>query len=244
MSIYETKFTIEYKTLAPDLTVRFPALMEYIQEASIRHTESTAHKMQWYADNQRGWILTTWHIRIHSLPKWNDDITVRTWPSRFKGILADRSFAAIGANGETLVSAVAAWVFMDIDAKRPVRPPQEVIDGYGEVLAPVHEGNAKMPDMAGFETVSTRELIVARHDIDTNHHVNNVRYIEWAFDGVPADLYENRKPAEIKVAYRRECREGERLLLDCNRRGDEVATIIRKADEPETVVTEIYTRWE
>jgi len=246
MSVFESKFAVDYHLLEPDLTARFPGLMSYIQETSIRHTESTAHKMQWYAENMRGWLLTNWHIEITRLPRWNDELTVRTWPSKFKGILADRSFAVTDAAGARLIAAMSSWVFTDIAEKRPIKPPQEILDGYGTVLPPVMEPQYKFNDRAGFAQISTREMTVTRRDTDTNYHVNNVRYIEWAFDDVPDAIYEHYTPSVLKVAYRRECKAGERLLLDCAvREGDSPALIVtvRKTAEPDVAVCEIYSEW-
>ena len=247
MSIYSETFNIEYHLIAADLTARFPGLMFCVQEASIRHTESTDYKMQWYTDNMRGWILTNWHIEVSRMPKWNEVITVRTWPSRFKGIVADRSFEVLDAEGNRLVSAVAAWVYMDLAQRRPVKPPQDLVDGYGEVLPPIHETVFAIGGHEGYNLVSTREMTVTRRDTDTNEHANNVRYIEWAFDDIPEAIYASGCPATVKVAYKRECKAGDKLFLDCFVRAGlgadaEVIISIRKNGE-DAPVCEVYTTW-
>jgi len=246
MAVFQSTFEVGYAIVEPDLHARIPGIMGYVQEASIKHTESTAHKMQWYADNMRGWLLTGWHIEIHKRPRWNDTIAVRTWPSKFRGILADRSFEVADADGERLISAMSAWVYTDIERRRPMKPPQEVIDGYGEVLPPVMEANFKIPDWSGFEKAGGREMAITRRDTDTNYHVNNIRYIEWAFDEIPSDIYDQYDPSVIKVAYRKECKAGEAVVLESFvQAGARPAVVItvRKAAEPETIATEIYTEW-
>jgi len=242
---FSLDFNMDYHLFEPDLTARLPGVMFCVQETSIRNTESTDFKMQWYADNMRGWILTNWHIEVTRLPKWNETITITTWPSRFKGILADRSFQVKDAAGNPLISASSAWVFMDIEQKRLLKAPQEIVDGYGEVLPPVVEPDYKFVNREGFRLVSTRAMTVTRRDTDTNFHVNNVRYIEWAFDDIPEDIYQNCTPVTVKAAYKRECKANDELLLDCLlREGDhpEIIISIRKQGE-DTPVCEVYTSW-
>jgi len=242
------EFDIAYQILAPDLTARLPGLMAGVQEASILHTESTPHPMQWYADNARGWLLTNWHIEITRLPKWNERVRVTTWPSRFKGILADRSFAVTDENGAPLLAAVSGWVFTDLDLRKPVKPPQEILDGYGEIGASALAADYKFAAKDGFTPVSAREMLVTRRDTDTNSHVNNVRYIEWAFDEIPAVVYDACTPKVVKVAYRKECVAGDMILLSTAVRDEAgecpvVHISIHKLAEPERPVCEIYTEW-
>ena len=242
MAVFAADYNIEYHMIAADLTARFPGLMFCIQETSIRHTESTDYKMQWYVENMKGWILTNWHIEVSRMPKWDETITVSTWPSKFKGIQAERSFEVKDAAGNRLASAVSGWVFMDLAQRRPVKPQPELLEGYGEVDEPVHETAFAMGEREGYNLVSTREMTVTRRDTDTNEHANNVRYIEWAFDDIPEEIYTKLNPATVKVAYKRECKAGDRLVLDCLVRGDEVIISMHRVGE-EQPVCEVYTKW-
>jgi len=242
MPVFTSDFTVDYQLLEPDLTARLPGLMSHVQEASIRHTESTPHKMQWYADNARGWLLTNWHIEVTRLPKWNEAIRIHTWPSRFKGILADRSFEVLDENGQRLLAAVSGWVFTDLAARRPVKPPQAVIDGYGAIGEPALAADFKFSH-DGFTRITSREMLVTRRDTDTNSHVNNIRYIEWAFDEIPADIYDAHTPHVVKAAYKKECVKGDTLTFDTFvRPGSEPSVLITMRKE-DVVVCEVYTEW-
>ena len=240
--VFTCEFTIDYQLLAPDLSARLPGLMGCVQEASIRHTESTPHKMQWYADNARGWLLTSWHIEVVRLPRWNEAIRVATWPSRFKGILADRSFAVTDADGKRLLAAVSGWVYTDLAARRPVKPPQEVIDGYGAIGEPALDADYKF-SRDGFAPVSAREMLVTRRDTDTNSHVNNLRYIEWAFDEIPADMYDTHTPRVVKASYKKECVTGDVLTLETAARAGGSPAVLTDMRKEGAVVCEVYTEW-
>ena len=63
------------------------------------------------------------------------------------------------------------------------------------------------------DLISEKKLIVRRRETDTNGHTNNARYVEWAVDDVPDDVYTNYKADEIRVLYRKECRAGEEVTV-------------------------------
>ena len=58
----------------------------------------------------------------------------------------------------------------------------------------------------------TLEITVTKRDIDTNHHVNNAKYLEFFEEILP----ENISPKEIEVQYRHQTILSEKLLLTFN----------------------------
>jgi len=54
--------------------------------------------------------------------------------------------------------------------------------------------------------------VARRSDMDMNGHINNVTYLNWALETVPADVYLNfslqqarRRPARAAAAYSQPC---------------------------------------
>ena len=48
-------------------------------------------------------------------------------------------------------------------------------------------------------------------DIDSNNHVNNVKYIEWAIESVPVDVVKDYIINRIKVTFEKESKYGEKI---------------------------------
>ena len=42
-------------------------------------------------------------------------------------------------------------------------------------------------------------------DIDSNMHVNNVRYVEWAVESLPLETVLNYELKELNVVFEKEC---------------------------------------
>ncbi len=205
---------IMYRGVGDDLTVDFPNLMSHIIEASLVHSESTAYPMAWYAQNKQGYILTNWQVQVLAYPKWHDTITIHTWPTRFKGICAERAFHAVDANGNTMLLANTAWVYMDTVRRRPVRPPENIVESYGPVLPPVLEKDFHMPDIASSLLLNSCRLTAGRRDTDSNNHVNNIAYVEWAMEAVPDALYGNCRIVGMQCQYKKECLRGTPVVVE------------------------------
>ena len=124
--------------------------------------------------------------------------------------------------GEELVLANSVWVYMDMERMRPMRIPEKVADAYrpeiGEELPgewgarklSVPEGGTEMPPVP-----------VAGFFIDTNHHMNNGKYILVAKESVS----ENFAIGGVRAEYRRAA------ML-----GDVLYPVVAVAEEKITVV--------
>ena len=53
-----------------------------------------------------------------------------------------------------------------------------------------------------------REFSVRMTDIDTNGHVNNNRYVEWALEALPEQLRREGQLTALRVQFRKETRYG------------------------------------
>ena len=239
---FNTDFIIDYYGVGPDLMVSFPRLMAYLQEASVRHTDSTSRPMSWYADNGFGFLLTDWDVKVKKYPSLHDRIKIHTWPVFFKGIISERYFEMRDHGGGVCAQAVSRWVYTDLKRKRPQKPPEDLINGYGEIGPPGFEHSYATPgDFNGYEKISTNRFTVTRRDTDSNRHVNNVKYIEWAADYIPDEIYETRRVLSARAAYKKECVKGEEVFIETylNRaNGAETKSALRPASNPEIILFE------
>jgi medium-chain acyl-[acyl-carrier-protein] hydrolase len=247
MEKFQVKYTVDYQALNPDLTVTFPRFMYYVQETSIRHTDSTVYPMKWYADHQMGWIITNWSIRVAHFPRLNENIVVQTYPTKFKGVVCERGFEVYDEAGRPLLMAFSSWMMTNLAEQKLVKPMPDLIADYGPMFpepTPKKMGFKFITADGAYELRHKRQFTVTRRDIDTNSHVNNVKYIEWAFDDIPDDLYNNHQPSEVKVVYRKQCRRGDVVQAEFYQDTADplcAATIIKSPDGAD--LAEIYSLW-
>ncbi|MDR1913136.1 MAG: hypothetical protein LBQ68_01450 [Clostridiales bacterium] len=246
MGKFQCTFNIDYQALNEDFTATLPRLMHFVQESSIRQTDSTTLPMKWYYENGLAWVVTNWSVKVSRYPKRCENIIVSTYPTKFKGVIGERWFEAEDENGKRILLAFSSWMLADLKNAKLVRPTPEIIASYG--LHPEPEDKKSFfPGLntAGQLPINTRKFIVTRRELDTNNHVNNVKYMEWAFDDVPDDLYYTSKPDELKAVYRKQCAKDDVILAEFYQDKENpllCASVFRNPTD-KTIFSEIHSLW-
>ncbi len=181
-----------------------PSLVNYLEDIAILHSTAVGLDLAYYAEHQCGWMLLKWDVEITDLPSFGSTVRVMTRVHAMKGFLADREFFVYGSDGRELAKARSNWLLVDTVRRRPMRVPKEQYERFG-VTEESQSSFISIDDAENAEGDGYVATERARHsDIDTNRHVNNVRYIEWALDSLPADFYSGKKPCALRAHYKRE----------------------------------------
>jgi acyl-ACP thioesterase len=197
-------------------------------------------------ENQWAWIITNWLVKVFSFPKLGEKIKITTFPTKFNGLFSERWFEVFRENGELAALAWSNWMLVDLNTAKPIRPSDNIVRQWGDTLPePADKRELYRAPVSARFLVSRREYAVTRRDLDANNHVNNSKYIEWAFDDVEDDFYRTHKTAELKAVYRRQCFKGDKITVDYYRydaEPDAMTTIFMNTDG--VVLAEIHSRWE
>lgn len=98
-----------------------------------------------------------------------------------------------------------------IDSKKQsiARITDKMIEEYGLVLKSVFREDEieKLKQIDNMEKIY--EYTSTRRDIDANHHVNNMVYLEFAYDAFPKDLILNF--SNIEIYYKKQVRLGDTI---------------------------------
>lgn len=60
----------------------------------------------------------------------------------------------------------------------------------------------------------SEEFPITVGDIDMNGHVNNVRYIDWAYNAFPVDHYKKYYPEKVAVNFNAEALYGDNVKVE------------------------------
>ena len=236
---------IGFNGLLPDGSLALPGLMSHVQEASMFHTFSIPGAFDYYNEMNWVWVLTHWQVEVYSYPKMGDKINISTWPVRFKGYFGERGFEVADEEGTSLLAANSNWILLDRNTHKPVRANEHISTKYGANFPFLLEKDFSLPKYDDFTSLSGHAYTATRRDIDTNNHVNNVKYLEWVYCYIPDEIYNNYRAKSLKVAYKKEALLGDRLEIKLFKRlqGDniEIFAIIEKGGQ---TATEIYMLWQ
>lgn len=211
--MYTMKTRVRFSEVGVDGRIKLPALVDYLQDCAIFHSEDIGFGVRIYDEEKRAWMLISWQIIIHELPKLGTELEIITNPYAFKRCMGNRNFLVKGTDGREYAIANSVWAYMDVENGRPARPEPEMIEAYqaGEPFA-MDYASRKMSLPAEDDPDCKWSVLpaftVLPHHLDTNHHVNNGQYVHMAYDYLTTD----RPVRELWVNYTGQARLGDHIV--------------------------------
>ena len=139
-----------------------------------------------------------------------EDVVIGTFLYDFKGFLGSRNFWMETKAGEMLATANSLWTLLDFSTMKPVAPTAEHLAKYTvEPKIDMEYAGRKVaiPELGEVLT----PIKVTRECIDTNHHMNNAKYLDWIADLLPSSFHKDHTIADVTLCYINEAREADGL---------------------------------
>jgi len=231
--------------VTPQGTASILALADYFQEAAGRHADELGVSMQDLLAENRAWVLAHFRMQIDRLPRWNETITIETWPSGLDRLFALREVIVRDEEGTGLAEGTSSWLVIDTERRRPVRPPAVLHD-----IDPPDRPSPLDTDLDDLSppdrTDRERTFTVRYHDLDLNRHMNNVRYLEWAVETLPAEVLDDYRCCALALQFEAETTFGDSVRATAAMREEDAGLYVRHhlahAGTGETVAL-AATRW-
>jgi acyl-ACP thioesterase len=177
----------------------------------------------------------------------DDVIGLRTWPSTREGLFSCREFEMRDKSGDLFSRATSSWAVLDLASRRPVRLQERLPQYPLTARRALDDDFASLPLFPDTPDGTFRELpfLVRRSDQDSNQHVNNTVYTDWALEAVPDDVAAGHL-SSLEVSFRAEVLYGDSILSQCvaRRSGDDTVClhrIVNSRDRRE--LARLRSRW-
>lgn len=207
---YERDYFIHYYDADLKLRLDVTSLMRYFEDIAILQSESRGIGLKYYAENNVAWVLYKWDIEIEEYPMFGDTVRVVTEPIGFYRYYAYRTFDVYNSAGNKIISARSVWLFVDTKNRRPMKINEDMYRGY-QITRP-EEKAYDIEDIHDLrEEQLKREFFVRQSDIDTNGHVNNIKYVDWALEVLPADIQRDYVIRRLMITYKKETHYGNKI---------------------------------
>ncbi len=197
--MYTFKSRVRYSEIDADGRLSIFGMMNYLQDGSTFHSEDAGVGVDYFQKHHKAWMLSSWRIRIETLPKLGETIAVGTWPTAFKGLHGFRDFVIQNEEGCPLVTAHSVWFLYDTEKHVPLRVSQADQEPYGAPKPPLNMGEEPGKIRLPGEMTAGEPVEILRCHLDTNRHVNNAWYVEMARDALPAPI----RIREIRADYKK-----------------------------------------
>jgi len=195
---------VRYSECNKDLDMTINGLVNYFQDTSTFQSESLKVGMEYLKQNKIAWVLSYWHIVIERMPKLGEKISVSTWPYELSGFMAHRNFVMKDSLEEVTAYANSLWSFVDVEKGKIKRIDDLQKELYKTKEAyPMDKINRKID--IPIELEKKKQFEVEKFFIDSNGHVNNEKYIQFALNY----LVEEDIIREIRVEYKKQAKLGD-----------------------------------
>ena len=196
---YSFDTRIRYSEIGADNKLTVLSLLDYFQDASLFNSEAVGRDFRTISKNNRAWFLSSWQIVVERYPEFGEKVTVATWPYAFRNVFGDRNFLMTDTEGRRIAYANSVWVYTDTSTGRAVRVPAEEHEAYQFSEKLDMEYAPRKIKISG-TAVEEKPVIVMKHHLDTNQHVNNGQYVLIASEYLPNDFEIAQLRAEYKSA--------------------------------------------
>ncbi len=195
--------------------IKLPSILEFMQEAATDHADIIGVGRKDILPKNLGWALTKLHLKIDSLPRWQERVKIETWPSSRSKVMAEREFVLSNLkDGEVCARARTQWVLINLQTRRLERITS--INSWEDDLnETAFESDMRFPAADEIVPEHAASCTVRKEDIDLNMHVNNAVYLTWALEAVPNEFFMAHRPRELMMSFISEVSPGNCILSEC-----------------------------
>lgn len=188
------------------------AVMQILEVAGGSHAESVKDNLVADGLNGVGWIVAEWNIRILCPMESGKELSFCTWVRGRVGTYTTfRDFSVCDADGKETVRAEATMCLFDLKNGKPVRTTEAFMQQYGaEEKTAFDSLPARLRPVAAYETETP--IVLRRSDIDFNGHVHNTRYLDFAMEALPHEVYAGRTFTQIRIVYSKPITESDTVI--------------------------------
>lgn len=242
LDIYSHNLTVNYSDVDENNQVTNRGLLRLMQEVAGIHCGLLGYGVNDTPKTGLAWILLNWKLKVFSRPKTNANLLIKTWTRNKTPLFVYRDFEVYDSDYNLIAIATTKWVLFNVNTKSVSRVTDGVNKNYiqvnKEVFADKFTEKLKEPINSDF----VLDYAVQRRDIDTNHHVNNLYYLDYAYEALPLDVFKNTNFSNVEIMYKHQATLGNTLSLFCAHSSDNeyIITIKDKLDGNLHAIVKLY----
>jgi len=213
MDIFTKEFDISFSDINQNNELSNKGILKIMQEIAGLHSSSLGYGLNDAPKTGYAWLLLNWKLKVFSRPKWEDTLTVNTWSKSMNPLFAYRDIEIYDNNNNLVAISSSKWILFDINKKSLIKIPSEVKDKFPSVDKSIFEEKfvEKLKEPENSEFIMNYKI--QRRDIDTNHHVNNLNYLDYAYEALPENIFSNMSFSNVEIMYKHEAKLGDTISV-------------------------------
>ena len=213
MNIYTKKFDITFSDINENNELSNKGILRIMQEVAGLHSSTLGYGLNDAPTTGYVWLLLNWKLQVFFRPKWEETLTVNTWSKSMNPLFAYRDIEIFDNKNNLVAVGSSKWILFDINKKSLIKIPEPIKEKFLNVAKSVFEEkfNEKLKEPENSEFIM--DYKIQRRDIDTNHHVNNLNYLDYAYEALPEDIFSNISFSNVEIMYKHEAKLGDTISV-------------------------------
>lgn len=246
MKKFIKKYEVNYYDIDSNQKCKFTSIVNYLCDVGTSHSAAIGETIDVLLNEKKyTWVFYKYDIKMYKYPSYGDIVTIETEAIGFNKFYAYRKYTMLDDKGNVYGEGIALFLLINIERRRPIRVTKEQLELY-DCLDCVKE--IEMIEPSEIERIDyEKEFLVRYSDIDTNEHVNNEKYIEWAIESLPIEISKNHMIKDMNIKYEREAVYNDKIKVYAQVEKTEqgivtIHKIISTVNEKE--LTRVEIKWE
>lgn len=210
--IFEHKARVDIGKVNGNSFITNKGMLSLLENVACMHSDEAGYGIREIPITHLSWVQLNWRVQILRRLVYGEEVTIKTWARDATKITTLRDFEVIDKDGKTVCIATTKWTLTNIDTKSITKITEDMISKYNpdtKIIMPDFEfKKLKEPENFTSEYVYTTQ----RRDIDVNKHVHNLNYLDFAYEALPEEIYEETLSNDfnnIEIMYKNAVRFGD-----------------------------------
>ena len=204
---FSKNYTITCYEADANKFMRPTAMLDMMQEAANVNASTLGFGYDEMINSNTAWVLSRIHVKFNNTPKWREEVNLKTWHKGVSRLFYLRDFILSDKEGNPMILATTSWLIIDMNTRRLVRNSDLALSD--TAMHAIETPADKVVVPVDIEPELVRKHPVTWSEIDTNGHVNNVKYAVWAIDAVKPEDIKEKPLKELLINYDAEVMPGD-----------------------------------
>lgn len=199
-------------------------LVNVLLETSGKQSELLKRDEEFVSGLGLSWIILHYDFSIERLPLAGETVEIETVATEYNKLFTYRDFYVRDESDNVIITVKTTFALMDSEKRKLARLPEIVIEPYGANFSKRIRRNTKAHPVES-EASQAKDYSVRYFDIDSNNHVNNSQYINWALDSLDSVFLSTHTIKQGVISFEKEVKETDAVVsLSSERVAEEIYT--------------------
>ena len=220
---FSKDYTITCYEADANKLMRPTAMLDLMQEAANVNATTLGFGYDEMISSNTAWVLSRINVKFINTPKWRDEVNLQTWHKGVSKLFYLRDFILSDKEDNPMILATTSWLIIDMNTRRLVRNSDLALSDTAMDAIATPADKVVVP--VDIEPELVRKHPVTWSEIDSNGHVNNVKYVVWAIDAIEQETIKEKPLKELLVNYDAEVMPGDTVKIFRIKQESEEGTI-------------------